>query len=82
MANLKQERHLRILADVIDETLGKMYSQKMGFLIVVTPFGSGDSAVSDYIGNIARDSAIEVLRESADRLEKNQDIPASVGGVM
>ncbi len=78
MANLQQESELRDLATIIQITLDGMYKTEMSFLIAIQPFGEGDK-VSDYVGNMARESGIEVLRELADRLEKGQVIPASKG---
>ena len=81
MANLQEEQLLRELAGIVSTILSDGYKQEMAFMLVATPFGLDNNSVSDYIGNMARGSSIELLRELADRLEKNQDIPASVGGV-
>lgn len=78
MATLKQENALRDMAKVLEFMLEEMYGQNMSFMLVTCPFGQGDK-VSDYIGNMARVSGIEVLRTTADRLEKNQTISASKG---
>ena len=34
-----------------------------------------DPKVSQYVANCERDDMIKVLRETADRLERNQDVP-------
>ena len=78
MATLQQEAQMRELAKVIEKKLKRMYGVKMSFLLVTQPYGEGDK-VSDYIGNLARESGIGVLRETADRLERNETIPASQG---
>ena len=78
MATLNQEESLRNLALFINMALKKAYGEEMGFMLVSCPFGQGDK-VSDYIGNMERGSGIEMLRTTADRLEKNQTIPASEG---
>ena len=78
MANLVQESSLREVAKILDEVLKDIYGKNMSFLIVTQPFGEA-VGVSDYIGNMTRESSIEVLRGLADRLEKNQTIPASEG---
>lgn len=78
MANLQQEEFLRKLAAITEEALSEAYGQKMSFMLVISPFGEGDK-ISDYIGNLQRKGSIEILRTTADRLEKNQTIPASQG---
>lgn len=50
----------------------------MGFTLVVSPFNQPNS-ISDYIGNISREDVIDLMRQTADRLENNQDIPATKG---
>lgn len=78
MANLQQEKHLRELASILKEALAEMYGTEMSFVLVTQPYGE-EPGISDYIANMARESSIGVLRELADRLEKNQTIPASEG---
>lgn len=78
MANPVQEHEMRRLAKYVEKTLKRMYGIKMGFALITFPFGS-DDRTSDYIGNCDRTSMIKALRETADRLERKQDIPASKG---
>ncbi len=73
-----QEETLRQLAQKIDDVLEMAYEQKMGFFLTVAPFNA-DAGISDYIGNSDRETAIKWMRETADRLEKNQTIPATKG---
>lgn len=54
--------------DVIEEQFGKM-----GFALIVFEFNS--PGISNYVSNAKRGDMITALRETADRLEKNQDIP-------
>lgn len=80
MANLVQEEGLRDIAKAAVESLNILYGQKMGFLILAAPFGDGEEqGVGDYIGNTTRESAIKLMRETANRLDNNDTIPASKG---
>jgi hypothetical protein len=79
MATSSQEKLLQGLASGIDEVLEEGYGEKMGFLLVATPFG-GPEGISDYIGNMARKGTIELLRKLADRLEKNETMPTGDAG--
>lgn len=79
MATLKQEHELREVAKILTKKLRRAYGEDMGFFLVVTPFKQNEP-VSDYISNIHRESGIAVLRDTADRLETNETIPASIGG--
>lgn len=79
MANRKQEEGLRIAANMLEEFLEAIYAEKMGFSLIVFPQGENDEAVADYIANCHRGDMIDFLRSTADRLEKNQDIPAGGG---
>lgn len=78
MANLDQEESLRIIADSIAEILPKIYGQEMGFFLCVTPLNEKDG-IADYIANCVREDGIEWLRETADRLENNEEIGAIEG---
>ncbi len=68
---------MRALATALSELLNEEYGKKMGFFLVVGPEGTG--GVSDYIGNITRGTGIEWMKETIERLEKNQDIPVTQG---
>ncbi|MDO6426208.1 hypothetical protein Q4489_04250 [Thalassotalea sp. 1_MG-2023] len=78
MSTPRQEACMRKVAQGINEALEITYGQKMGFVLVATPFNESN-AISDYIGNIDRENVIELMRETADRLEQNQTIPATQG---
>lgn len=75
---IDQEEGMRKLAKATEEYLNGLYGEKMGFFICVSPY-TYDSGVADYVSNTDRRDAIEWLRETADRLEQNQDIPATQG---
>lgn len=78
MSTPKQEECMRALAQGISDGLTVIYGEKMGFVLVATPFNESN-AISDYIGNIDRKNVVDLMRETADRLEKNQTIPATQG---
>ena len=78
MANLVQEKALRELIKVTLSILPEFYGRDdMSAMLIVSPFG--EEQISDYISNMSRDSAIKVLRELADRLERNETMPAAKG---
>ena len=43
----------------------------MGFALIVFPFGN--PGISNYVADAERNDMIKLLRETADRLERNQD---------
>lgn len=67
------EDFMRKLAAGVDEAIKENFGEK-GFLILLFEFGS--PGVSNYVSNAERKTMIKSLRETADRLEKNEDIPA------
>lgn len=80
MATIEQERKTRKLADRIERELKKIYGVRMGFVLVTTPFFEKDP-IADYISNIQREDAIASLKNTAERLETGEIIPASKGPV-
>lgn len=74
---LQIENHLRTLAEFLEGTLEHLYDKQMGFMLIA--FELGDvKGHADYIANGKREDMIKFLRETADRLEAKQDIPASL----
>ena len=65
---------MRLLGDAIHYTLKDNFGPK-GFALIV--FNFHEPGISNYISNARREDMIKSLRETADRLEKNQDIPAA-----
>lgn len=80
MATIEQERQIRNLAKRIDRDLKKIYGEKMGMFLIVTPINV-PNGTSDYISNIHREDGISTLRETAHRLETGEVIPAAKGPV-
>lgn len=66
------EEMLRGLAAGINGVINEQVGE-MGFALIVFEFGRLD--IGHYISNAERREMITTLRETADRLEKNQDIP-------
>lgn len=74
MDNETQEKGLKLLAEVISDFTDSLYDQKMGFFLCVTPLDGSSEGVADYIANCEREDGIKWLRETADRLERNESI--------
>ena len=72
MTTPKQEKQMREIADLIDESLPLIYGKKMGFFLATSPM-SDDPDIADYISNVNRKDAIKWLRETAARLENEGD---------
>ena len=77
MASPNQEEDLRSLARAVEPILAQIYGKKMAFFLCVSEFGN--EGVADFIGNAQRESSIEMMQETVNRLKANQDIPASQG---
>lgn len=68
------EEFLRYLASAIECSIGlKFNKEEIGFALLLFEFNNPD--IGNYISNANRKDMIKSLRETADRLEKNQDIP-------
>lgn len=52
------------------DNIQKMLPKDFGYAVIVFPFNT--PGISNYISNAERSTMIEALRETADRLEKNQ----------
>ena len=76
MATQKQEELMRELAGLISEGLDLIYEEKMGFFLVVSPMSTEES-IADYIGNCDRRDSIAWMKETVQRLEGKEDIPAT-----
>lgn len=69
-------KNTEILLQEIAKSLDTILSG-MGFTLLVFPFNN--PGISNYVSNSNRSDMIKVLRETANRLEKNQDIPKTKG---
>jgi len=72
-----QEKDLKEIATKISNELELIYDKKMGFALLVFEFF--DAGIGDYVSNAERKDMIDALRETADRLERKQDIPKTIG---
>ena len=61
------------LARQIDDQLEHAAGERMGFTVLV--FRTGAPGIAHYVCNCDRSDMIKALRETADRLEANQDKP-------
>lgn len=66
---------MRGLGTGVDEAAEHVMGRKMAFVVLLADFGT-DLATGNYVSNIKREDVIKMLRETANRLEKRQDIPA------
>lgn len=80
-ADLQQQAEKRIqrLALLIEEATEKIYHHRVGFALLTFEFRQ--PKIGNYVSNAERPTMIQALRETADRLETNQDIPVSIGKV-
>ena len=63
---------MKHLAHAIDGVMKDNFGEK-GFCLLVFDFHK--PGIANYISNARREDMIKSLRETADRLEKHQDIP-------
>lgn len=76
MGDYNQHEFLNAMAKSLEQILPEYYGQRMGFALVVFPF---EASHGDYVSNCERKEMIEVLRETAKRIESNEIIPAPIG---
>jgi hypothetical protein len=67
------ETVLRYIATAVEGVIKHEFGE-MGFAIILFDFYK--PGIGNYISNARRHEMIKALRESADRLENNEDIPA------
>lgn len=65
---------------IMRETIKELETKFKGFGCCLLVFEFDKPGVSNYISNAERKSIIQALRETADRLEKNQDVNREEGG--
>lgn len=76
---LDTEKFMDALGGAIDDVLKEKCHKRMGFALFVFEFN--EPGITNYISNAERESMIEALKETIERLENNEDIPTPVGGV-
>ena len=72
------EELMRYLGKILDDAISEFFPQA-GFALIIFKFH--EEGLSNYISNAERGSMIKALKEIAERLEKNEDIPAGLGGI-
>lgn len=73
-----RQRVLQYLGKHLDKLFAEMYGEEMGWTLLVFPFGDA-KGMADYISNADRESMITVLRRMADKLERDEIMPAARG---
>lgn len=80
MSYLQTEKIMRVMAKALEDFLDeKLPGPKKGFALIIFEFN--EPGISNYISNAERKDMIQALSETAERLERNQDIPAVIGGI-
>ncbi len=64
---------MRLCAKAVEGAAKVSYVERPLFALILF----NDPKIGQYICNCSRETTIEALRETADRLERNQDIPRS-----
>ena len=73
------ERFMAGLANAMDATLRETFDQYVGFALILFDFYK--PGIGNYVSNASREDMIKTLRETAERIENNEDIPPTKGGV-
>lgn len=66
------EKAMQAIAGAVEDTFNETVGQ-MGYALIV--FDLRRPGIGNYISNAHRGDMIKALRDTADRLEQNQDIP-------
>lgn len=66
------EELMKALGYTIDKAL-KDHLENIGFVLIT--FGFKTAGIGNYISNGKREDIIKALREAADKLEANEDLP-------
>lgn len=76
MDQAEYEQIMRELAAGIQDVLNELFGN-IGFALLLFDFNN--PGIGNYISNANRQDMIKALIECAERLEKNQFIPATIG---
>ena len=71
------EMYLDALASAVDHSIRGNLGQQFGFTVLIFEFGKPGTGC--YVSNALRKDMITALRETADRIEKNQTIGRTKG---
>lgn len=67
---------MRSIADAVDEILKEMVGP--GFVLTILVYPENKPGIANYISTGQREDMIKALRETADRIEANEDIRPGV----
>jgi hypothetical protein len=74
---VRLEDFRQVLAEMLNLALSNAYGERMGFAVLI--FRLGGPCTADYVSNVEKCDTIQVLRDTADRLEGGRYIPRTVG---
>ncbi len=74
---IETEEIMQTVAELVDKILKSFCTDKLGFVILVHKLHT--PGLGNYVSNCKRDDMIKALREAADRIEKNEIIPPTIG---
>ena len=76
--NLQEtEQFMANLAGALHDLVREDFGDHVGFALLIFDFE--DPGLGNYVSNARRDDMIQALRMTADRLERNEDIPPAKG---
>lgn len=67
------EKSVRVLGEALDETIQEIFSEKLGFALLLFDFKN--PGLANFMSNAERFDMIKALRETADRLESRDYKP-------
>jgi hypothetical protein len=81
------ENFMQFLAENIDQSVQDIFNTRLGFVVLIFPFGETDRDVekqegeqgANYVSNAEMEDVIKALRETADRLEAKETIGTPIG---
>jgi hypothetical protein len=75
---VKTDEGMKEIGKKLEEILPTLYGHRMGFALIVFPFGKNERT-ADYISNAKRADMIRGLRETADKIEGGVFIGIPIG---
>ena len=77
---MNTDEFMRVLARGINGSLHDFLGDGFGFALIVFKFNANPTD-ANFISNADREDMIRTLRETADRIERNAYMPATMKGV-
>ena len=72
------EVFMQSIAETMEEIIVEVFGKRMGFCVMLYEWH--EPGVANYVSNSKREDMIHALRELADVLENNEDMPPTIGG--